>query len=59
MSYLYRGHSIDASYQVSEEKIKMWKLTDRRHTTDATLVVMGTDCTGSCKSSDHDHDGPR
>ena len=36
MSNLYRGHAIDASYQVSlhlaegvsEEKIKMWKVMD-------------------------------
>jgi hypothetical protein len=23
-----------------------------------TLVVIGTDCTGSCKSNYHDHEGP-
>ena len=34
MSILYRGPSIDASYQVSEEKIKMWKVNGRQ-TTDA------------------------
>ena len=34
MSNLYRGPSIDASYQVSEEKIKMWKVNGR-WTTDA------------------------
>jgi hypothetical protein len=30
MSNLYRGPSIDASYQVSEEKIKMRKVNGRR-----------------------------
>jgi hypothetical protein len=39
MSNLYRGPSIDASYQVSEEKIKMWKVNGRR-TTDAGRQVM-------------------
>jgi hypothetical protein len=34
MSNLYRGPPIDASYQVSEEKIKMWKVNGRQ-TTDA------------------------
>ena len=38
MSNLYRGHSIDASYQVSvhlaEEKIKMWKVNGRRMSSD-------------------------
>jgi hypothetical protein len=37
ISNLYRGPSIDVSYQVSvhlgvsEEKIKMWKVNGRRH----------------------------
>jgi hypothetical protein len=30
MSSLWRGPSIDASYQVSEEKIKMWKVNGRQ-----------------------------
>ena len=30
MSNLYKGPSIDASYQVSEEKIKMRKVNGRR-----------------------------
>jgi hypothetical protein len=30
MSSLYTEPSIDASYQVSEEKIKMWKINGRR-----------------------------
>ena len=34
ISNLYRGPSIDASYQVSEEKIKMWKVNGRQTTDD-------------------------
>ena len=34
MSNLYKGPSIDASYQVSEEKIKMWKVNRRRMPSD-------------------------
>jgi hypothetical protein len=33
MSKIYRGPSIDAYYQVSEDKIKMWKV-NRRQTSD-------------------------
>jgi hypothetical protein len=32
MSNIYKGPFIDASYQVSEEKIKMWKVNGRRTT---------------------------
>ena len=47
MSSLYRGPSIDASYQdslhfgweVSEEKIKMWKVNGRRTTDDQRQVM--------------------
>jgi hypothetical protein len=34
MSNLYTGPSTDASYQVSEEKIKMWKVNGRRTSSD-------------------------
>ena len=34
MSNLYRGPSIDASYQVSEEKIKMRKFNGQQTTSD-------------------------
>jgi hypothetical protein len=48
MSNLYRGPSIDASYQVSihlaegfqRRRLKCEKLTDRRHTTDDGCQVM-------------------
>ena len=47
MSILYRGHAIDASYQVSlhlaegvsEEKIKMWKVNGRWTTDDRRQVM--------------------
>jgi hypothetical protein len=39
MSNLYRGPSIDASYQVSEEKIKMWKVNGRQRTADGRQVM--------------------